>query len=136
MSTTITDSIRAWARGAYSLEAGVELLIRTKLAGIARREGADGWYVDADKLLDDAGPWSGGEKRIARIAASLLGGERTDLGEDLAGLDREQVDLVLAAIAHAAGSHEHRNWPYDGQGRRTGNSDLKGSLHPWPENSK
>jgi hypothetical protein len=31
-----------------------------------------------------------------------------DLGDLAAGLDRRALTLVLAAIAHAAGSHEHR----------------------------
>ena len=29
------------------------------------------------------------------------------LGEAVSGLDRTHLNLVLAAIAHAAGSHEH-----------------------------
>lgn len=54
---------------------------------------------------------SGGETRLLRIAASLLGGPPVDLSSNLAGLDREHLQRVLVAIAHAGGGHEHTAWP-------------------------
>lgn len=56
------------------------------------------------------GAYSGGEQRLLRIAASLGAGQGApvtiSLEEDVPGLDRGHVALVLAAIAHAAGFHE------------------------------
>jgi len=59
------------------------------------------------RFEDNCGALSGGETRLLRIAASLLGGPPVDLSRNLAGLDREHLQLVLDAIAHAGGSHEH-----------------------------
>lgn len=56
---------------------------------------------------DNYGALSGGGTRLLRIAASLLGGPPVDLSRNLAGLDREHLQLVLAAIARANGSNEH-----------------------------
>jgi hypothetical protein len=51
---------------------------------------------------------SSGELRVLHAAASIAEGRRVDLGDLAAGRDRRALALVLAAIAHAAGSHEHR----------------------------
>lgn len=146
---SIENAIRAWARGIYPSEAGVELLIRQ---GRAIYEGAP-WLtaleslgadrppmvaIDVDQLLAECGVWSGGEQRIVRIAASLLGGPEVDLSTAVSGLDREHQVLVLAAIAHAGGSHEHAG-PYEPDpegtvmvnGVRSRASTLP-SLYPWP----
>lgn len=48
------------------------------------------------------------ELRVLRTAASIADGRPVDLGDLAGGLDRRDLILVLAAIAHAAGSHEHR----------------------------
>ena len=47
---------------------------------------------------------SGGELRVLRLAHSLVAGE---LGATIPSLDRDAMALVLAALAHANGSHEH-----------------------------
>ncbi len=141
--STINEAVRAWANGIYPTEAGVELLIRD---GKSIYEGAP-WLaeleaigddrprmvaVDVDELLAEAGAWSGGEQRLVRIAASLLGGPPVDLAEEVPGLDRPHQVLVLAAIAHAAGSHEGSEFLYDDSGRFAG-VHRPGSLYPWPE---
>ena len=46
-----------------------------------------------------------------RIAASLLGGPPVDLSRNIAGLDREHLRFVLAAIDHAGGGNEPDGWP-------------------------
>ncbi len=52
------------------------------------------------------------------------------LHDALPGLDRRNADLVLAAVAHAAGTHEHRDVIAGGA---LGNDDGSlPSLHPWP----
>ena len=48
----------------------------------------------------------------------------------IAGLDRDHQVLLLAAIAHAAGSHEHADWRRGDDGYLT--VVQLGSLYPWP----
>jgi hypothetical protein len=142
--------LRTWAKGIYPLEAGVELLIRSSDGRFAApgwpwiAQGAQpgSWWLDVTQMNEDAFvALSGGETRSLRVAAALLGGEPVDLYENIAGLDRDHVTLVLAAIAHASGSHEHSGPPIpDPQGRYTANgvrvslSKLP-SLFPWPDRS-
>lgn len=140
--TDITAAIRAWANGLYSTEAGVELLIQH---GRAIYEGAP-WItlhpstsqgalsvasININKLVYGSGAWSGGERRVVRIAASLLGGPAVDLAEEIPGLDREALGLVLAAIAHAGGSHEHGGIRFDDGGVPVG-FVKESTLYPWP----
>lgn len=140
--------LRTWARGIYPLEAGVELLIRTsggRFAGasqpwVRRGEDSGWWWVDVTEMNEFSfGVLSGGEARLLRIAASLLGGAPVDLHNATPGLDRDHVQLLLAAVAHSSGSPEHRGGPVaDPQGRLVGrdgiglSSEPLGSLYPWP----
>ncbi|WP_448609477.1 hypothetical protein [Geodermatophilus sp. URMC 60] len=48
---------------------------------------------------------SSGQLRLLRAAASLADGQPVDLGDLAAGLDRDGLALLLAAVAHAGGSH-------------------------------
>lgn len=48
---------------------------------------------------------NGSQLRLLRAAASLADGQPVDLGDLAAGLDRAALTLVLAAVAHAGGSH-------------------------------
>lgn len=131
----VAAGVRAWAKGRHTTEAAVELLIK---GGKAIYPGApwltareDGKVaLDFDRLNDEAGAWSGGEQRIVRIALSLVDGE---LGDDVAGLDRDGVSLVLAAIAHASGSHEHGGFRYDENGKPVGTIRHE-TLYAWPQN--
>lgn len=149
MSTTphtadqIDAQVRTWSAGMYSLEAGTELLIRTGLLTgpwLVNDPGSGRWWIDADQITDDTiARYSGGERRILKIAGSLLGGGAVSLADDLPGLDRSHLALVLAAVAHAGGSHEHSGGPApDPEGRwmidgvRHGFPRL-GSLFAWPE---
>lgn len=153
----VTDEgLRAWAQGVYPQEAAVELLIRT---GWTQRhafltdvvtDGDSGPWVDWDRLgqiLEGGGEGdanrvsgilaaSGGELRVLRLAHSIAVG---DLGTLLPGLDRTTADLVLAAMVHANGSHEHSGGLEpnpcgrlaDEAGNRFSFGQLS-SLHPWP----
>jgi len=58
--------------------------------------------IDTGKLVCSAS-----EEQMLRIAASLAGYAPVDLSEALTGLDDRNLAVVLAAIAHTAGSH-HR----------------------------
>src|SRR4051794_31431643 len=74
---------------------------------------------------------SSGEVRVLRAAASIADGRPIDLGDLAAGLDRRALTLLLAAIAHAAGSHAPRRLTYDRDGiARPG--DRLPPLVAWP----
>ncbi|WP_336029211.1 hypothetical protein [Geodermatophilus sp. FMUSA9-8] len=72
------------------------------------------------------------DQQVLRAAASIADGHPVDLGDLAAGLDRHALTLVLAAIAHAAGSHEHHHIP-----RAVGGVPKLGDrlppLVPWPQ---
>ncbi len=48
---------------------------------------------------------SGSQLRLLRAAAALADGQPVDLSDLAAGLDRAALGLLLAAVAHAGGSH-------------------------------
>jgi hypothetical protein len=134
--------LRLWAKGLYPLEAAVELLVRTAHGRFASPscpwiqpcDQPGWWWLDHEQITDDnLAVLSGGEQRILRIVASLAGGRPVNLYADLPGLDRDLMSLVLAAMAHANGSHEHADIRLDHQ---RGVAVLGGrlpSLHPWPD---
>jgi hypothetical protein len=131
--------LRRWAAGSYAYEAAVELLIRAFNGRFAR----PGWpwipdtsgelsWLDADQITPGTtGALSGGERRLLAVVAALAGGQPADLS-DVAGLDRDLLDLVLAAIAHAGGSHQHSDIRPSRDGRHE--YARLPSLHPWPTN--
>jgi hypothetical protein len=137
--TNRPEGLRAWAKGLYPTEAAAELLIRAlhgRLLNGPWIEPTDGdmYWFDTDHV-DDGGYLSGGEQRILRIAASLADSRyKISLNDELPGLDRESLQLVLAAVAHANGSHEHADIVID---REAGVAHHRGRLpssHPWPAN--
>jgi hypothetical protein len=71
------------------------------------------------------------EVRVLRAAASIAEGHPVDLGDLAAGLDRPSLTLLLAAIAHAAGSHDHRKTTYDVDELPHANKQLP-PLFAWP----
>jgi hypothetical protein len=114
-----------WAKGLFSTEAAVELLIghgswlyREDFLEIAvefGREIADGVVLaavdwEAAVAAVEAGglPCSGGEGRILRLAASIGGGIAVSLGSALPGLDERNIAEVARAVLHAAGHRDLR----------------------------
>jgi hypothetical protein len=143
-STDTTQSLRAWARGLYTTEAAVEVLVRA----FGGRFTQPGWpwiepgdepgsyWLDVEELTDDTtGALSGGERRLLAVVASLAGGQRVDLAGALPGLDRDNVALVLAAVAHTAGTHQHSELVVDPATGTAGVVRLA-SLYPWPDNAE
>lgn len=133
--------LRAWAKGLYPLEAAVELLVgfaggRFATPGhpwIQPSDQPGRWWLDPSRISDDTiGALSGGEQRVLRIVSSLAGGEPVDLSRNLPGLDRPTIGLVLAAVAHAAGTHEHSDIRIDHERGVSVLHALLPSLHPWP----
>lgn len=139
----VTDragGLRAWAQGSYPLEAAAELLIRALhgrlLAGpwVVYDEDSGRHWFDVEQVTD-AGFLSGGELRLLTLAASLADdtGENTvSLNHVVLGLDRANLDLVLAAIAHAGGSHEDTAVQIDRNAGTVQRIGQHHSLHPWP----
>jgi hypothetical protein len=144
--TAHAAALREWARGSYPLEAATELLICTQRGRFV--ETGTPWvhvedngraWIDFDELagaLDEGGPWSGGERRLLILAVSL-GADAGLLGSNVPGLDRDTLALVVAAVSHAGGSHEHTPppilWDEDGQPYRNPHTARPGPLCPWPD---
>ena len=138
------------AVGDYALEAAVLLLAdsgywvpRLQAAGLVAialdgdAAGGGPWaavqWGDLDRALR-AGVITGspGQLRLLRAAASLADGQPIDLADLTAGVDRPELLLLLAALAHAAGSHEHRDVVRDEDGAPHAGRRL-GPVVPWPD---
>lgn len=110
--TVPADELRAWAEGDYPTEAAVELLIRAKGGRFARVScpwieptgpSSSLYRADWDRLREESGVFSGGERRFLNIAISMGSPDHpVDLSNNLSGLDDELLLLALAATAHAS----------------------------------
>lgn len=129
--------LREWARGMYALEAGVELLCRSfggRFASPSQpwvRHRPGGFWLDCDALREFAGALSGGEQRVLAVVRALACDEPlAALGSVLAGVDRDNLALILAAFSHASGSHQHSMVRRDG-----GTAQLfrPGPVLAWPD---
>lgn len=132
------EELRAWAKGSYPVEAATELLIRAfegRFAGAGyewMQETEDGdLYIEFEAIPTHIGGLSGGEKRFLMLVSSLAGESLVSLGDVLPGLDRELMNLVLAAVAHAAGTHEGSEFVEALDG--TVHFKRAVTLYPWPE---
>lgn len=77
---------------------------------------------------------SSGEQRILDIAASLADDDyRVSLTDVLSGLDRETLELVVAAVAHAGGSHQQERIEVDHEAGVAHRMGRYPSLYPWPD---
>lgn len=138
------DQLRAWAKGSHALVAATELLLSAFMGKFAKvgnpwvhgstvvdRVVEHAW-IDFERIPDVLGTKSRGERALLILAASLADvGVEVSLGDVLSSLDRRNLDLVLAAVAHAAGSHEHSDLILNSAGEAAGFQKLA-SLHPWP----
>lgn len=133
--------LRTWAEGMHTLTAAAELLIRygpPLLTGpwVEYDSERDRYWFNAEAVDATAGHLSGGEWRVLGVATSLASDEHpVALGDAVSGLDREHLALVLAAIAHAGGSHEHSRpvtEAAEGGATRIVRFDRLDSLYPWP----
>lgn len=137
---TTIEALRAWAAGSHPDTAAVELLARA----FDGRFAAPGqpWIATDDAgrarldpaTLRAASYLSGGERRVLTLVAALLDGHPVDIVGVVVGLDRDPLDLVLAALAHAAGSHEHATLTFAPDG--TAHFSRPGPLHPWPSSAR
>ena len=135
----VADGLRIWASGSNPMTAAAELLIRAFDGRFARadqpwiRVEDDGWvWLDDQVLHAHLGLVSGGEGRVLDLVCALIDSNRAiPLADTAVGIDRRHRDLVLAAFAHAAGSHEHSDVTDDPTTGRPRIARL-GSVHPWP----
>jgi len=132
------DDLRAWASGWLSLEAAVEVLIRSvdgrftqpSNPWILQDRPDRPFWLDAAAIGPNSGSLSDGERRVLAVVEALaLGSPLWDLGGILAGLDRQHLALILAAVAHAGGSHEQVEVAVTDTGISW---EPIGSLFPWP----
>lgn len=135
---TPAEGLRAWAKGIYPLEAATELLIRAGYAQAGRpwvKSEDDDWYwIEFEAIPENVGYMSGGERRLLMLAASIGSGNVTvSLSENLTGVDRNMITLVLAAVAHAAGTHEGRPAIIDRETHTFSFGEPYAALYPWPE---
>lgn len=136
----VDDALRAGAKGIYPAEAAVELLIRhgraplDQVPWVQYDEDDDGRaFLDVEAMLEGTRGYSGSERRIIQIVASLYSEAHPVALEDVvSGLDRENMVLVLAALAHANGSHAHSSVVLDDDGAPVRFERLA-SLYPWPK---
>uniref|UniRef100_UPI003F4908E0 hypothetical protein n=1 Tax=Pseudarthrobacter oxydans TaxID=1671 RepID=UPI003F4908E0 len=139
--TDFHDQLRARVRGSYTLEAGTEMLIRAFGGRFA--EPGNPWvdedpmtgktWIDFGEIPHHVGALSGGERRFLMLAASVAADVPVGVGEIMDGLDRDLVDLALAAFAHASGSHEHSGLRFSDDGLSFVRGERPGTLYPWPE---
>lgn len=129
-SAEMESALLRAAVGDYAEEASVLLLInfghwlpQLHSAGlIAVTEDEDGAWarITWPALLRAADEGciigSGGQLRVLHAAASIADGHPVDLGDLVSRLDRRTLTLVLAAIAHAAGSYDHRRVSFGDNG--------------------
>jgi hypothetical protein len=137
------------AVGDYAAEAAV-LLLANSGHWLPQLQAARLITIALDGEAVDDGPWaavqwgdldralrtgaisgSSGQLRLLRAAASLADGQPIDLADLTAGVDRPELTLLLAALAHAAGSHEHRDVVRDDDGAPHAGPPL-GPVVPWP----
>lgn len=78
---------------------------------------------------------SSGELRVLRAAASLVDGQPIKPRRRRLQLDRRGLTLLLAAIAHVGGSHEHREETTDPASGMTLRGDKVSPLAAWPPRS-
>ena len=123
----LAAQVRAWARGIYPDEAGVELLIGHAvflhradftsrfITTPASSDGTPLAVIDWPAViaaLDGTLACSGGENRMLRLAASLAAGIPVSLRDALTGIDGRATQLVVQAVLHASGHrssgfHDH-----------------------------
>lgn len=143
-AAVVRASLRAWACGSYGDEAAVELLIRSfdgrfALPGspwVAPRTRPDEYWLDAEAINPATGQLSGGEQRVLAVVAALAGNQplERNLAEVMSGVDRGHQTIILAALSHAGGSHQHNDY----QRRADGTYKIieVGALFPWPVESQ
>lgn len=85
----------------------VQRPVRCSRLSVGPASDDDGLWIDFDAIPTQAGALSSGERALLLIAASIGGSSQVNLGDGVCSLDHRHLGLVLAALAHANGSHRH-----------------------------
>ena len=142
--TAASDELRAWAEGLNHRVAAVELLVRAFSGRFAAegnpwivRYADDGLpvegrlYVDPEVIRQHADVYSGGERRVLTLVASLVDEQPVNIVDVVSGVDRDVLALVLAALSHA-GSGTDGNTLLVRSSAGTALVDV-GPVMPWPD---
>jgi ABC-type branched-subunit amino acid transport system ATPase component len=112
---SMADKLLNHADGSPTTEAAVIILTTTARGGLLdavdlawedHRMAAIDWPI----TRSHRGHLSGGERRLLELADSLATGHPVDLADTVTGLDPVNAQVVVDAIAHAAGVH---HWGYE-----------------------
>jgi len=109
IATDVWRGLRRTTRGDYSCEAATELLIRSGLARprhpwIRWEDNSDRAWVDLGTLVEYSDGMPSQQATVVDIAIALFDRTRpVSLRHLLEGLDAENRDAVLGALAHSAG---------------------------------
>lgn len=96
------DALLLTARRSGSFQtAAIELLIWLGKSIPVHPDTFDGYYVDTEALRQRMGVWSGGERRVAAVALSLLDAGSVDLRDVIGGTGGEHRRRILQAITTA-----------------------------------
>jgi hypothetical protein len=107
---TLADKLNIYAFGICHLEAANHILTRAVQGRLLDSlqlawEDDEAAEIDWPATLNSAGYLSGGERRLLALAASLGSGHLVDLADTLGGLETRNAQVVVDAVAHAAGVH-------------------------------
>ena len=106
MTSQLSAALHAAAAGIHPDEAAAGLIISHTETAASISDGSPMARIDWDAVITalDGGrlPASGGERRIVRIAASLAVGHPVSLRDAIPGPGQRNLELVTAAIRHAA----------------------------------
>ena len=107
---TLADKLNIYAFGICHLEAANYILTRAVQGRLLDTlqlvwEDDEAAEIDWPATLTTTGYLSGGERRLLTLAASLGSGHPVELVDALGGLDTWNAQVVVDAIAHAAGVH-------------------------------
>jgi ABC-type transport system involved in cytochrome bd biosynthesis fused ATPase/permease subunit len=111
----LADKLLAQAQGSRPAEAAVIVLVEAlqgRLLDAVTLLGENDTMAEIDwpSTREATGYLSGGERRLLALADSLASGHPVDLSDTLTGLDSWNAQVVVDAMAHAAGVH---HWGYD-----------------------
>ena len=106
--TTLNDRLIAQAKGLYTTEAAAHILtngvrgtLPAKLARAIDDDPTDRYaYIDWDTAVDLSRRFSGGERRLIGLAASLATSHEVNASDTFSSLDDTNANIVLDAIAH------------------------------------
>lgn len=127
------DDLRKWARGQLHVEAATELLIHIKFAKPHYAWVRPGPWIDRTLIPGNIAVLDGRDQALLRLVAMLLDPRKNSLGTHLAGVERDDIGLVLAAMSQAAGGHAGYTAKFSEEGYVT--KVWVEDVYPWPEES-